>query len=84
VKIWDRGNYANVSEKSMAQQLAHGKIEFTLDGELLNGTYVLVQMKGPYSAQPSSKSRDKDKATKGKQDSQHWLLMKERRDKSNH
>lgn len=84
VKIWDHGSYATVSEKNMAQQLAHGKIEFTLDGELLNGTYVLVQMKGPYSAQPSSKSRYKDKATKGKQDSQHWLLMKERRDKSNH
>jgi bifunctional non-homologous end joining protein LigD len=45
VKIWDHGTYEPIGEKSMAEQLRRGKIEFILDGDLLHGAYVLVQMK---------------------------------------
>jgi bifunctional non-homologous end joining protein LigD len=45
VKIWDHGTYEPIGEKTMAQQLRRGKIEFILDGDLLHGAYVLVRMK---------------------------------------
>jgi len=50
VKIWDHGTFSPIGEKSMAQQLQRGKIEFELEGDMLAGAYVLVHMKnrGPH------------------------------------
>ena len=42
--LWDRGTWA--PEGDAAKMLAKGDLKFTLDGDKLHGSWVLVRMKG--------------------------------------
>jgi bifunctional non-homologous end joining protein LigD len=46
VQLWDRGYWEPLGEKSAQDQLAKGELKFSLDGERLHGSWVLVRMKG--------------------------------------
>lgn len=46
VTIWDHGAYENASDIPIKQQLQEGKIKLFLQGDMLNGIYVLIQMHG--------------------------------------
>jgi bifunctional non-homologous end joining protein LigD len=43
VRIWDRGTWEAVGEKSGEEQLAEGAMKFVLHGERLQGGYALVK-----------------------------------------
>src|SRR5580692_11071757 len=45
VMVWDRGEFSTDS-KAPAQDLASGKLHFTLQGEKLQGDWYLVQLRG--------------------------------------
>lgn len=45
VKIWDRGNYLNARECSMATAFKQGKIEVVFKGRKLKGKFALVRTK---------------------------------------
>ncbi len=46
VMVWDRGHFAPQGTLSAAQQLARGELKFTLQGEKLRGSFVLVRLQG--------------------------------------
>ena len=46
VMLWDRGFWVPEGDESIAQQLRKGELKFTLAGDKLKGSYVLVRMKG--------------------------------------
>ncbi|NEJ73060.1 DNA ligase D [Rhizobium phaseoli] len=60
VMLWDRGYWEPEGKKSPEQALAKGDFKFTLDGERLHGSFVLVRMRN---------DRDRGKRT-------NWLLIK--------
>ncbi len=62
VQLWDRGYWAPEGSKSPDQALRAGDFKFTLDGERLHGSWVLVRMK---------QDRNGGKRT-------NWLLIKHR------
>jgi bifunctional non-homologous end joining protein LigD len=62
VMIWDRGYWAPEGRQSPAAALAKGELKFTLAGERLRGSWVLVRMKND--------------RTGGKRS--NWLLIKHR------
>jgi bifunctional non-homologous end joining protein LigD len=62
VQLWDRGYWEPEGTKTPQQGLASGDLKFTLDGECLHGSWVLVRMK-----------HDR---TGGKRN--NWLLIKHR------
>ena len=62
VMLWDRGYWEAEGKKSPEQALAKGDIKFTLEGERLHGSFVLVRM---------AHDRDRGKRT-------NWLLIKHR------
>jgi len=45
VQLWDRGYWTPENETSPQAALATGNLKFTLDGEQLHGSWVLVRMK---------------------------------------
>ncbi|HMD30471.1 MAG TPA: DNA ligase D [Candidatus Acidoferrales bacterium] len=45
VMVWDRGTYAVEGEAGALQQLARGELKFSLNGEKLRGSFVLVKLK---------------------------------------
>jgi bifunctional non-homologous end joining protein LigD len=45
VLLWDRGTWVPEGKKSPEKALAAGDLKFTLDGEKLHGSWVLVRMK---------------------------------------
>ncbi len=45
VMVWDRGAYRVEGEASAAQQLARGELKFSLDGQKLRGSFVLVKLR---------------------------------------
>jgi bifunctional non-homologous end joining protein LigD len=45
VQIWDRGFWAPEGSRSPEEQLADGDLKFTLEGQRLGGSWVLVRMK---------------------------------------
>ncbi len=45
VQLWDRGYWTSEGEESPARALKSGDLKFTLDGERLQGSWVLVRMK---------------------------------------
>lgn len=45
VQLWDRGYWEPIGERSPEEQLENGELKFTLEGERLNGSYVIVRMK---------------------------------------
>src|ERR1700730_16783707 len=45
VMVWDRGTFAPEGNLDTAQQLKKGEIKFSLNGEKLRGSFVLVQLK---------------------------------------
>src|SRR5205823_739167 len=61
VMVWDKGVYQIEGDLPAAEQLARGEIEFTLQGQKLRGSFVLVNIDGR-RAKPVPKSR--------------WLLIK--------
>ena len=65
VQLWDRGYWEPEGDKSPEEQLKKGDFKFTLDGERLHGSWVLVRMKW---------NRDRDKNSKRT----NWLLIKHR------
>ncbi len=60
VMLWDRGYWEPEGKKSPEQALAKGDFKFTLEGERLHGSFVLVRMRN---------DRDGGKRT-------NWLLIK--------
>ncbi|NEI72468.1 DNA ligase D [Rhizobium lusitanum] len=60
VMLWDRGYWDPEGDKSPEQALAKGDFKFTLEGERLHGSFVLVRMRN---------DRDGSKRT-------NWLLIK--------
>jgi bifunctional non-homologous end joining protein LigD len=62
VQLWDRGYWAPEGSKSPEQALRSGDLKFTLHGERLHGSWVLVRMK---------QDRSGGKRT-------NWLLIKHR------
>jgi bifunctional non-homologous end joining protein LigD len=62
VMLWDRGYWEPEGKKSPEQALAKGDFKFTLDGERLRGSFVLVRM---------ANDRERSKRT-------NWLLIKHR------
>ena len=46
VQLWDRGYWTPIGEASAQSQLKKGELKFTLEGERLQGSFVLVRMKG--------------------------------------
>jgi bifunctional non-homologous end joining protein LigD len=67
VMLWDRGYWTPEGEKTPQQALADGDLKFTLEGERLRGSWVLVRMKRNW--------REGDKRT-------NWLLIKHRDESS--
>jgi bifunctional non-homologous end joining protein LigD len=47
VILWDRGTYSLEGSLSAPEQLDRGEIKFVLDGEKLQGSFVLVRLKDP-------------------------------------
>jgi bifunctional non-homologous end joining protein LigD len=45
VQLWDRGYWEPLGDRSPEEQLKKGELKFTLEGERLNGSYVIVRMK---------------------------------------
>ncbi len=45
VQLWDRGYWEPIGDRSPEEQLKDGELKFTLEGERLNGSYVIVRMK---------------------------------------
>ena len=64
VMLWDRGFWEPEGNKTPEQALAKGDFKFTLEGERLHGSFVLVRMRN---------DRDGGKRT-------NWLLIKHRDD----
>ncbi|MDR3461279.1 MAG: DNA ligase D [Beijerinckiaceae bacterium] len=62
VQLWDRGYWNVEGNKSPREALASGDLKFSLDGERLHGSWVLVRMKN---------DRMRSKRT-------NWLLIKHR------
>jgi bifunctional non-homologous end joining protein LigD len=62
VQLWDRGYWTPEGSKSPQEALRAGDLKFTLDGERLHGSWVLVRMK---------QDRNGGKRT-------NWLLIKHR------
>ncbi|PBB65976.1 DNA ligase D [Mesorhizobium sp. WSM4312] len=62
VMLWDRGYWEPEGKKSPEQALAKGDFKFTLEGERLHGSFVLVRM---------ANDREGGKRT-------NWLLIKHR------
>ena len=46
VVVWDMGSYEVVAGGDPAEELARGRMKFTLRGEKLRGTFMLVRMRG--------------------------------------
>lgn len=67
VQLWDRGYWEPLETKSPQQALAKGELKFTLEGERLHGSWVLVRLKSDRHA------------SRGKKAARHnWLLIKHR------
>ena len=64
VQLWDRGFWAVEGSQSAQAALQKGDLKFTLDGERLKGSWVLVRMRS-----------DKFKSNR-----QNWLLIKHKDD----
>lgn len=45
VQLWDRGYWEPIGDRSPEEQLKNGELKFKLEGERLNGSYVIVRMK---------------------------------------
>ncbi|HJR56022.1 MAG TPA: DNA ligase D [Rhizomicrobium sp.] len=69
VMLWDRGTWA--PEGDAEKMLAKGDLKFTLDGEKLKGSWVLVRMRGDKYARGSPTGKSKAKRN-------NWLLIKHR------
>jgi bifunctional non-homologous end joining protein LigD len=66
VLLWDRGTWTPEGRKSPEEALAEGDLKFTLDGEKLHGSWVLVRMKNDRA---DAHNRGQGKRT-------NWLLIK--------
>src|SRR4051812_21685083 len=66
VQLWDRGYWEPEGDRSPEEQLKKGDFKFTLDGERLKGSWVLVRMRF-----------DRDRSRGGGKRS-NWLLIKHR------
>lgn len=63
VAIWDSGTFEPEGQTTAAEQIERGELKFTLHGKKLNGSFVLVRIRG-------RRNGDKDK--------KEWLLIKHR------
>jgi bifunctional non-homologous end joining protein LigD len=46
VSIWDRGTYDNLTDRTVAEGIEAGRLEFALHGEKLRGRFALIRMRG--------------------------------------
>ncbi|HKF52989.1 MAG TPA: DNA polymerase ligase N-terminal domain-containing protein, partial [Candidatus Acidoferrales bacterium] len=63
VAIWDSGTFEPEGQMGAAEQIERGELKFILHGKKLNGSFVLVRIRG-------RRNGDKDK--------KEWLLIKHR------
>jgi bifunctional non-homologous end joining protein LigD len=68
VMLWDRGTFQLEGDGDGMQQIARGDLKFTLHGEKLQGSFVLVHMK--------NRGKGPGGAAKGNE----WLIIKHRDD----
>jgi bifunctional non-homologous end joining protein LigD len=47
VVIWDHGTFTLLEGEDPVQATLRGSLKFTLNGELLNGAFALIKLKGP-------------------------------------
>ena len=52
VKIWDEGHFEPEGELSASEQLKRGELKFTLEGQKLHGSFVLVKLRNRNSSKP--------------------------------
>lgn len=52
VKIWDEGTFEPEGQLSASEQLKRGEIKFTLNGQKLRGSFVLVRLRNRDSSKP--------------------------------
>jgi bifunctional non-homologous end joining protein LigD len=52
VKIWDEGTFEPEGQLSASEQLKRGELKFTLHGQKLRGSFVLVRLRSRDSAKP--------------------------------
>ena len=45
VMVWDRGTFSTIGDAAAAKQIERGEIKFSLNGEKLRGSFVLVKLK---------------------------------------
>jgi bifunctional non-homologous end joining protein LigD len=45
VMVWDRGTFSTIGDAPAGRQIASGEIKFSLNGEKLRGSFVLVKLK---------------------------------------
>lgn len=64
VKVWDEGTYEVEGGRSASEQIAAGEIKFILHGRKLEGSFVLVKLRGSYQHGSSGKNE--------------WLMIKHR------
>ncbi|MGH8176388.1 MAG: non-homologous end-joining DNA ligase, partial [Steroidobacter sp.] len=48
VQLWDRGYWEPIGERTADEQLRKGELKFTLEGDHLHGSWVIVRMKGDH------------------------------------
>lgn len=65
--LWDRGSW-HPDEPDVARSIARGELKFSLEGEKLHGSWVLVRTAG----------RSGERDARGGRDQRSWLLIKHR------
>lgn len=68
VQLWDRGYWEPIGDTSPQEQLKKGELKFSLTGERLHGSWVIVRMKSDR------------RGGQGKTPRTNWLLIKHRDD----
>ena len=52
VKIWDQGHFQPEGDLSASDQIKRGELKFTLEGQKLHGSFVLVKLRNRGSSKP--------------------------------
>jgi bifunctional non-homologous end joining protein LigD len=65
VKIWDEGHFEPEGPLSASEQLERGELKFTLEGQKLRGSFVLVKLRNRDSGKEWLLIKHRDNAAKG-------------------
>jgi bifunctional non-homologous end joining protein LigD len=65
VKIWDEGHFEPEGSLSASEQLQRGELKFTLEGQKLRGSFVLVKLRNRDSGREWLLIKHRDNAARG-------------------